>query len=130
MYADTAAPSAPSSSSGLSYGVPSLACRSGPTGNVRPPVLLIHGISLASTCWVLNSPAESLAFILADQGETLGAAGDGGSSEAQSGEGAMGEGEVRNVNDTKQWPLEIGHRAFNPGNNVATHWHAIRMEHH
>ncbi|KAG2428232.1 hypothetical protein HYH02_014414 [Chlamydomonas schloesseri] len=42
--------------------------RSGPSGNVRPPVLLIHGISLASTCWVLNSPAESLAFILADQG--------------------------------------------------------------
>ncbi|KAG2423687.1 hypothetical protein HXX76_015077 [Chlamydomonas incerta] len=42
--------------------------RSGPSGNTRPPVLLIHGISLASTCWVLNSPAESLAFILADQG--------------------------------------------------------------
>ncbi|GLC61307.1 hypothetical protein PLESTB_001741800 [Pleodorina starrii] len=34
----------------------------------RPPVLLIHGITLSSTCWVLNSPSESLAFILADKG--------------------------------------------------------------
>lgn len=39
-----------------------------PAGVVRPPVLLIHGISLASTCWVVNDPDESLAFILADRG--------------------------------------------------------------
>ncbi len=33
-----------------------------------PPVLLLHGISLSSTCWVVNQPDESLAFILADLG--------------------------------------------------------------
>lgn len=37
-------------------------------GGQRQPVLLIHGISLASTCWVVNAPDESLAFILADEG--------------------------------------------------------------
>ncbi len=42
-----------------------------PAGAVRPPVLLIHGISLASTCWVVNEPDESLAFILADRGKLL-----------------------------------------------------------
>lgn len=31
-------------------------------------MLLLHGISLSSTCWVVNSPDESLAFILADNG--------------------------------------------------------------
>ena len=34
----------------------------------RPVVLLIHGISLDSTCWVVNDPSQSLAFILADAG--------------------------------------------------------------
>ena len=38
------------------------------SGVARQPVLLIHGISLASTCWVVNNPDESLAFILADKG--------------------------------------------------------------
>ncbi|GAX76371.1 hypothetical protein CEUSTIGMA_g3817.t1 [Chlamydomonas eustigma] len=33
-----------------------------------PPVLLLHGISLSSTCWVINQPDQSLAFILADKG--------------------------------------------------------------
>ncbi|GLC38580.1 hypothetical protein PLESTM_000749700 [Pleodorina starrii] len=42
--------------------------RAGPGPARRPPVLLIHGISLASTCWVVNSPQQSLAFILADRG--------------------------------------------------------------
>ncbi|KAG2490380.1 hypothetical protein HYH03_011181 [Edaphochlamys debaryana] len=44
--------------------------RSGPNadGKKRPPVLLVHGISLASTCWVVNQPYQSLAFILADRG--------------------------------------------------------------
>ncbi|GLI64205.1 hypothetical protein VaNZ11_007397 [Volvox africanus] len=42
--------------------------RSGRGAVKRPPVLLIHGISLASTCWVINQPTESLAFILADRG--------------------------------------------------------------
>ncbi|EFJ51785.1 hypothetical protein VOLCADRAFT_46235, partial [Volvox carteri f. nagariensis] len=42
--------------------------RSGPSAARRPPVLLIHGISLASTCWVVNGPEESLAFLLADRG--------------------------------------------------------------
>jgi hypothetical protein len=37
-------------------------------GKVRQPVLLLHGISLASTCWVVNDPDQSLAFILADRG--------------------------------------------------------------
>jgi len=34
----------------------------------RPPVLLAHGISLSSTCWVVNEARESLGFVLADQG--------------------------------------------------------------
>ncbi|KAL6753734.1 Alpha/Beta hydrolase protein [Haematococcus lacustris] len=38
------------------------------SGVARQPVLLIHGISLASTCWVVNSDTDSLAFILANQG--------------------------------------------------------------
>ncbi|PNH10572.1 Gastric triacylglycerol lipase, partial [Tetrabaena socialis] len=37
-------------------------------GRKRPPVLLIHGISLASTCWVVNEASQSLGFILADRG--------------------------------------------------------------
>eukprot|EP00967_Tisochrysis_lutea_P157377 scaffold319263_cov39-Tisochrysis_lutea.AAC.1 len=48
--------------------------RSGPGGKASPgsgadrqPVLLIHGISLSSTCWVINDPDESLGFILADE---------------------------------------------------------------
>ena len=36
-----------------------------------PPVLLAHGISLSSTCWVVNQPDESLAFILANKGTTV-----------------------------------------------------------
>ncbi|GFH07114.1 gastric triacylglycerol lipase, partial [Haematococcus lacustris] len=35
-------------------------------GAARQPVLLIHGLSLSSTCWVMNAPNVSLAFILAD----------------------------------------------------------------
>ena len=31
-------------------------------------MLLVHGISLSSTCWVVNRPDESLGFILADKG--------------------------------------------------------------
>ncbi|EFJ51784.1 hypothetical protein VOLCADRAFT_56661, partial [Volvox carteri f. nagariensis] len=42
--------------------------RAGPGTAKRPPVLLIHGISLASTSWVVNGPDESLAFFLADRG--------------------------------------------------------------
>lgn len=38
---------------------------------IRPPVLLLHGVSLSSTCWVVNEPSESLAFILADAGEVF-----------------------------------------------------------
>ncbi|MEW5305961.1 MAG: hypothetical protein WDW38_009892 [Sanguina aurantia] len=38
------------------------------TNPSRPPVLLLHGVSLSSTCWVVNEPSESLAFILADAG--------------------------------------------------------------
>ena len=36
-----------------------------------PAVLLLHGISLSSTCWVVNAPTESLGFILADAGYDL-----------------------------------------------------------
>lgn len=39
------------------------------TTKIRPPVLLLHGISLSSTSFVVNQPTESLAFILADAGE-------------------------------------------------------------
>jgi pimeloyl-ACP methyl ester carboxylesterase len=35
---------------------------------MKHPVLLVHGISLSSTCWVVNGPDESLGFILADAG--------------------------------------------------------------
>lgn len=34
-----------------------------------PPVILWHGISLSSTCWVVNGRDQSLAFILADLGQ-------------------------------------------------------------
>lgn len=39
------------------------------TNHSRPPVLLLHGVSLSSTCWVVNDASESLAFILADAGK-------------------------------------------------------------
>jgi pimeloyl-ACP methyl ester carboxylesterase len=42
--------------------------KSSSSTEVRPPVLLVHGISLSSTCWVVNGPDESLGFILADAG--------------------------------------------------------------
>ncbi|CAL5406243.1 unnamed protein product [Camellia sinensis] len=34
----------------------------------KPPVLLQHGIMIDATSWLLNSPDESLPFILADEG--------------------------------------------------------------
>jgi pimeloyl-ACP methyl ester carboxylesterase len=34
----------------------------------RQPLLLIHGISLSSTSWVVNGRDESLGFVLADEG--------------------------------------------------------------
>ncbi|GMP66694.1 hypothetical protein CsSME_00026950 [Camellia sinensis var. sinensis] len=41
--------------------------RSGKKSN-KPPVLLQHGILIDAAAWLLNSPDESLAFILADEG--------------------------------------------------------------
>lgn len=42
------------------------------SGNLRknpgPPVLLLHGLFVAGDSWFLNSPEESLGFILADHG--------------------------------------------------------------
>lgn len=37
-------------------------------GVERQPLLLIHGISLSSTSWVVNGRDESLGFVLADEG--------------------------------------------------------------
>ncbi|WOL16147.1 triacylglycerol lipase 2 [Canna indica] len=42
--------------------------RNGRGKGKRPPVLLQHGILVDGLTWVLNSPEESLAFILADNG--------------------------------------------------------------
>ncbi|KAL2538022.1 Triacylglycerol lipase 2 [Forsythia ovata] len=42
--------------------------RSASEKGVKPPVLLQHGLTMDATTWLLNSPAESLAFILADNG--------------------------------------------------------------
>ncbi|XP_062090208.1 triacylglycerol lipase 1 [Humulus lupulus] len=36
--------------------------------NPRPPVLLQHGLFMGGDAWFLNSPKESLGFILADRG--------------------------------------------------------------
>ncbi|XVF71825.1 hypothetical protein PTKIN_Ptkin12aG0070700 [Pterospermum kingtungense] len=41
--------------------------RSGKTAD-KPPVLLQHGILLDAASWLLNTPEESLAYILADSG--------------------------------------------------------------
>ncbi|KAF6159166.1 hypothetical protein GIB67_032783 [Kingdonia uniflora] len=41
---------------------------SGGTSGDRPPVLLQHGVLMDGITWLLNSPDESLAFILADNG--------------------------------------------------------------
>ncbi|CAN1192488.1 Triacylglycerol lipase 1 [Linum perenne] len=38
------------------------------SSNRGPPVLLQHGLFMGGDCWFLNSPEESLGFILADQG--------------------------------------------------------------
>jgi len=40
----------------------------GPDGPSKRPVLLQHGVTDASAGWCLNSPQESLAYILADNG--------------------------------------------------------------
>ncbi|GER47492.1 lipase, partial [Striga asiatica] len=42
--------------------------RAGSPGPNRPPVLLQHGILVDGMTWVLNSPEQSLAMILADNG--------------------------------------------------------------
>lgn len=41
--------------------------RSGKTAD-KPPFLLQHGLFMDGITWLLNSPHESLAFILADNG--------------------------------------------------------------
>lgn len=67
-----------------------------------PPVLLIHGISLSSTCWVVNGYEESLAFILADEGARCVAPGGGGGAEPST------------------WPQLTSHNRLNNGR--ADHW--------
>ncbi|XP_057465146.1 triacylglycerol lipase 2-like [Actinidia eriantha] len=42
--------------------------RAGGGGNNKQPVLLQHGVLVDGMTWLLNSPDESLAFILADSG--------------------------------------------------------------
>ncbi|KAG9447900.1 hypothetical protein H6P81_014028 [Aristolochia fimbriata] len=40
----------------------------GGDGKPRPPVLLQHGVLMDGMTWLLNSPEQSLAFVLADNG--------------------------------------------------------------
>ena len=47
------------------------AATAGSPGGRRPAVLLLHGLSLSSSCWVAMEPNASLAFVLADQGECV-----------------------------------------------------------
>ncbi|KAG6410168.1 hypothetical protein SASPL_128219 [Salvia splendens] len=42
--------------------------RGGVAGQKRPPVLLQHGVLVDGMTWLLNSPEESLAMLLADNG--------------------------------------------------------------
>ncbi|XP_027935175.1 triacylglycerol lipase 1 isoform X2 [Vigna unguiculata] len=42
--------------------------RLGNRGERGPPVLLLHGLFMAGDAWFLNTPDQSLGFILADQG--------------------------------------------------------------
>ncbi|PSS33754.1 Triacylglycerol lipase [Actinidia chinensis var. chinensis] len=42
--------------------------RAGAGGNNKQPVLLQHGVLVDGMTWILNSPDQSLAFILADNG--------------------------------------------------------------
>ncbi|KAI3992578.1 hypothetical protein MKX01_020870 [Papaver californicum] len=42
--------------------------KSGETSGVRPPVLLQHGVLMDGITWLLNTPDQSLAYILADNG--------------------------------------------------------------
>ncbi|XP_016175522.1 triacylglycerol lipase 1 isoform X2 [Arachis ipaensis] len=42
--------------------------RFGHAGERGPPVLLLHGLFMAGDAWFLNTPEQSLGFILADQG--------------------------------------------------------------
>ncbi|KAL2493575.1 Triacylglycerol lipase 2 [Forsythia ovata] len=50
---------------------------------VKPPVLLQHGLMMDATTWLLNSPAESLAFILADNGYDVWLVNTRGTSQSQ-----------------------------------------------
>ncbi|XP_041999210.1 triacylglycerol lipase 2-like [Salvia splendens] len=42
--------------------------RGGVAGQKRPPVLLQHGVLVDGMTWLINSPEESLAMVLADNG--------------------------------------------------------------
>ncbi|XP_077531265.1 lipase lipl-4-like [Haemaphysalis longicornis] len=68
----------------------------------RPPVLVVHGITMNAGCWVANYPSQSPGFLLADAGFDVWLINTRGVPESNF-------HKTLSTNDPKFWDWRVGH---------------------